>query len=378
MVFYFWKKERVGKLEPYLKRRMECFKRVEENQFDHLIVTSPFNLKYLLGANIDTGERMTVLLLSPGKKEKLYIHEMFLDQVPSTLEIEVKLYSDDMEPLQILAANFSSNQKLGIDQNWLCSFLIDLLKSLPTISVEKSTIVEKMREIKDEREIDILRQSARIADAVMYQIQQLQYFPVTEREVANTIKSFFSDHGVNELSFKPIIGFGKNSANPHHTISDQTSTPDQPILIDMGGLFESYCSDITRTFYLGRKNQKYEDLYQIVKEAQEQAIEMIKPGIPFSEIDLTVRKSFAKYGYDEFFIHRTGHGIGLELHEGVSIHKNNHDLVKEGMVFSIEPGLYFPNQFGIRIEDIVVVTPSGCEVMNKCNKEVQYLELLNV
>jgi Xaa-Pro dipeptidase len=362
----------------YTKRRTECFKRIEANGFDHLLVTSPFNLKYLLGANIDTGERMTVLLLSPGKIAKLYIHEMFHDQVSSTNQIQVDYYSDEMEPIKILASNFSNQSRLGIDQNWLCSYLIDLLKSFPEIKVEKSTIVEKMREIKDEREIDILRQSARIADAVLYQILQLQYFPATEREVANTIKSFFSDHGVNELSFKPIIGFGGNSANPHHTISDRTSKPDQTILIDMGGLFDNYCSDITRTFYLGRKNGQFEAIYQIVKEAQEQAIDMIKPGILFSEIDLSVRKLFAKHGYEDFFIHRTGHGIGLELHEGVSIHKNNHDVVKEGMVFSIEPGLYFPDQFGVRIEDIVVVTPNGCEVLNRCNKEVQYFGLLGV
>ena len=365
-------------LEPYSTRRSECFKNIEANNYDHLIVTSIYNLKYLLGANIDTGERMTVLLLSPGKKAKLYIHEMFHDQVPITNELEVEYYSDELEPIQILAANFSSYQRLGIDQNWLCTYLIDLLKTHPAIKVEKSTIVEKMREIKDQNEIDILRQSARIADAVMYQILQLQYFPATEREVADTIKSFFSEHGVNELSFKPIIGFGKNSANPHHTISSQTSKPEQPILIDMGGLFHNYCSDITRTFYLGKKNQQYEDLYQIVKDAQEQAIEMVKPGVTFSEIDLFVRKTFAKYEYDEFFIHRTGHGIGLELHEGLSIHQNNHDVIQEGMVFSIEPGLYFPERYGIRIEDIVVVTQKGYEVLNKCNKEVQYLELMNV
>ncbi|MEH7332505.1 Xaa-Pro peptidase family protein [Neobacillus drentensis] len=365
-------------MEPYTSRLMKCYQNLESNGFDHLVVTSPYNLKYLLGANIDTGERMTVLLLSPSKKTKLIIHQMFSDQVPKSNELEVIYYSDEVEPIKILAAHFSGHENLGIDQNWLCSFLIDLLKTLPAIRVEKSTIVEKLREIKDEKEIDTLRQSARIADAVMYQILQLQHFPTTEREVAATIKSFFAEHGVNELSFKPIIGFGGNSANPHHTISDHISQFNQPILIDMGGVFHDYCSDITRTFYLGRKNQQFEDLYQIIREAQEQAIELVKPGVAFSEIDLFIRKSFAKWGYDQYFIHRTGHGIGLELHEGPSIHRNNHDVIQSGMAFSIEPGLYLPNQYGIRIEDIVVVTENGCEILNKCSKEVQYLELLGV
>ena len=116
----------------------------------------------------------------------------------------------------------------------------------------------------------------------------------------------------------------------------------------------------------------------MIHDTQLQAIDMVQPGIAFSEIDMFVRRSFEKWGYDPYFIHRTGHGIGLELHEGASIHKNNHDLVQPGMAFSIEPGLYFPNQYGIRIEDIVVVTDDGCEVLNNCSKEVQYLELIGV
>lgn len=365
-------------MEPYNARMLKCLKLTEAYQFDHLVVSSIYNLKYLLGANIDTGERMTVLLVSPGKKVKLFIHQMFSNQVPISDELDIVYYSDEMNPLLVLAENFTNNERLGIDQNWLCSYLIDLLKALPAIRIEKSKVVEKLREIKDEDEIDILRQSARIADAVMYQIIQLQHLPATEREVAGTIASFFAEHGVNELSFKPIIGFGKNSANPHHTISDQTCQIDQPILIDMGGLFNHYCSDITRTFYLGKKNQQYEDLYQIIKETQMHAIEMVKPGVAFSEIDLFVRRSFAKWGYEHLFLHRTGHGIGLELHEGVSIHQKNHDVIKPGMVFSIEPGLYVPDQYGIRIEDIVAVTDHGCEVLNQCSKEVQYLDFVGV
>ncbi len=359
-------------------RLTRCMQETELNEYDHLVVSSPHNLKYLLGAQFDTGERMTVLLLTPGKKAKLFIHQMFSDQIHEVNQIEIVYYSDDMDPVQTLASHFSKQERLGIDQTWLCSYFIDLLKQLPEIKFEKSTIVEKLREIKDEQELDTLRQSAKIADAVMHQILQLQHFPCTERDVAATIKSFFAENGVNELSFTPIIGFGKNSANPHHTISDQVCQLGQPILIDMGGLFNHYCSDVTRTFYLGRRDQKFEDIYKVIHDTQLQAINMIKPGITFSEIDMFVRSSFEKWGFDQYFIHRTGHGIGLELHEGVSIHKNNHDIVQPGMAFSIEPGLYFPNQYGIRIEDIVVVTDNGCEVLNNCSKEVQYLELIGV
>jgi len=361
-------------LEPYKTRLKKCLHEVEHNKYDNLVVSSTYNLKYLLGASLDTGERMTVLLLSPGKKPKLFIHEMFFDQISNVREIQVVYYKDEMNPINVLSESLSNYERIGIDQTWLCSYLIDLLKTFPNIKIEKSLIVERLRDIKDLYEIDTLRQSARIADAVMQQIAQLQQFPTTEIDVSKTIASFFADHGVNELSFKPIIGFGKNSANPHHTISNQISNKNQPILVDMGGLFKDYCSDITRTFYLGDKNSEFEELYNIVKDTQLQAIDMVKPGVRFSEIDLFVRNSFAKMGYDQQFIHRTGHGIGLELHEGMSIHRNNRDEIQPGMVFSIEPGLYFPHKYGIRIEDIVVATEGGFEVLNNCSKEVQYLE----
>ncbi|MDN4075364.1 M24 family metallopeptidase [Fictibacillus terranigra] len=359
-------------------RRANCLNKMQDFGMDQLIVSSKYNLKYLLGTDLETGERMTVLLMSSDNKSKLFIHEMFFDQAPSSNEIEVVFYRDDMNPIQLLATSISKSRTLGIDLNWSSSYLLDILKIVPKSHIQKSTIVEQLREIKDEKEIETLRQSARIADAVMHQVVQLQYFPSTEREIAGTIRSFFAEHGINELSFKPIIGFGKNSANPHHTISDQISYPDEPILIDMGGLYNDYCSDITRTFFRGKVNSKYEDLYKIVKDLQMQAIEIIKPGVPFSEVDLLIRKGFAKWGYEHYFIHRTGHGIGLELHEGPFIHGNNHELIKEGMAFSIEPGLYLPDHYGIRIEDIVVVKNGGCEVLNLFSKEVQYLELLGI
>jgi Xaa-Pro dipeptidase len=365
-------------MERFNSRVQDCLQRMQEVHMDQLVVSSKPNLKYLMGVEIDTGERMTVLLLSPGKKSKLIIHEMFVDQTNASNGIENIFYSDDVDPLKLLTTLISKNERLGIDQTWPSSYLIDLFQAVPNLSIQKSSIVEKIREKKDKYEIDILRQSARIADAVMHQIIQLQNFPATEREVSETIRSLFAEHGVNELSFKPIIGFGKNSANPHHSITNQVSNPNQPILIDMGGIYNCYCSDITRTYYHGKTDSKFEDLYKIVKDVQIEAIEMVKPGVRFSEIDLSIRRSLAKWGYDEFFIHRTGHGIGLELHEAPFIHQSNDGLVEEGMVFSIEPGVYLPDQHGIRIEDIVVVNQKGCEVLNQFSKEVQYLDLLRV
>jgi Xaa-Pro dipeptidase len=361
----------------YRKRINQCEERIERSNFSKLLVTSQFNLTYLLNQKIDTGERMVVLLIEPGVIPKLFIHEMFSDRTRDFTNVELFFYSDLQDPIKLLASYIKQHETIGIDQHWPSTFLIDLMKTVE-IQVQKSKIIETLRQIKEPEEISTLRQSARIADAVMHQILELQYFPATELELGETIRSFFIDQGVQELSFKPIIGFGKNGANPHHESGQIINSPNEPIVIDMGGVYKNYCSDITRTIVYGKSDKKFYDLYKLVKEVQQEAIEMVAPGITFSEIDTYIRGKLAKWGLDKYFIHRTGHGIGLELHEEPFIHSNNHEFVKEGMVISIEPGVYLPNYYGIRIEDIVAVNNKGCEVLNLFTKEVQNLDLQGV
>ncbi|MDC3413788.1 Xaa-Pro peptidase family protein [Aquibacillus sp. 3ASR75-11] len=360
------------------KNRLEqCKSAIETKQINSIIVTSKANLQYLLGVELETGERMTALLIAPDQTAKLFIHEMFIEKLGDVDDHDITVipYPDALNPIDTLTTHLSQTHTLSVDQNWPSHFLIRLMSHCPELSIYASDIVEKLREIKDRQEINALRQSSRIADAVMRQIKQLQRLPTTEKMISENIRDFFDENGVEELAFHPIVGIGKNSANPHHTSSNKNSDPNQPIMLDFGGVYNQYCSDVTRMTYFGRTNLEYEEIYKIVREMQLQALDMIKPGISFSEIDLSIRAGFRKWNYDNYFIHRTGHGIGLEAHEGPFIHQNNHDEVKEGMVLTIEPGLYLPNQFGVRIEDVVMVTNQGCEVLNQCSKDLHYLDV---
>jgi Xaa-Pro dipeptidase len=362
-------------MKPFVGRLQRCMESMQAERMSQLIVSSTANLFYLTGQRIDTGERMCCLLLDQDKPPALFIHQMFQGQLTLPDEIELVVWSDENDPIALLSEYVSGTGIIGIDQNWISSFLIDLMHAQPGLQPVKSRIVEKLREIKDENEINILRQSARIADAVMHQVVELQHLPTTELQMAETIRSFFGEHQVRELSFPPIIGFGKNSAHPHHESGAAGLIPDQTIVIDMGGVYQHYCSDITRTLFYGRPNKEFEEVYRIVLAAQEEAIAMIKPGVRFADVDRMIRKEFAARGYDRYFTHRTGHGVGLELHEGPFLHQHNLDEMRPGMVFTIEPGIYLPGRFGVRIEDVVVVTDTGCEVLTLSPKEVRYIDI---
>ncbi|MFJ9501313.1 M24 family metallopeptidase [Brevibacillus centrosporus] len=362
-------------MKPFTGRLQRCILSMQSERMSRLLVSSTANLYYLTGQPISTGERLSCLYFDGESKPKLFIHQMFAGQLSLPEEIETILWADEDDPVALLAEHVGTDGEIAIDLTWSSSYLIDLLRLRPQLLPVKSHIVEKLREIKDECEVNTLRQSARIADAVMHQVVELQYYPATEREMAETIRSFFGEHSVHDLSFQPIIGFGKNSANPHHEIGMTSLIPEQALLIDMGGVYHSYCSDITRTLYYGKQNQRFEEIYKIVRAAQEKAIEMIRPGVRFADVDRMIRSEFAKVGYDRFFTHRTGHGLGLELHEGPFLHQKNEEEMQAGMVFSIEPGIYLPGEFGVRIEDIVVVTEAGCEILTQSPKEISYIDI---
>jgi Xaa-Pro dipeptidase len=145
------------------------------------------------------------------------------------------------------------------------------------------------------------------------------------------------------------------------------------VVIDMGGVYQHYCSDVTRTFAIGQASLQQHEVYEVVREAQRKAIETVRPGIPVGEVDRAARQVIEAAGYGAYFTHRTGHGLGIEVHEEPYVHGDNPQLIEPGMVFSIEPGIYLPGAFGVRIEDIVIVTDDGCECVTKFPKDLRVL-----
>ena len=190
---------------------------------------------------------------------------------------------------------------------------------------------------------------------------------MTELECADYIRSLYKEAGCIE-SFSTIVSFGANAADPHHEPDDTVLKPGDGIVIDMGCEKEGYCSDMTRTFFCETADPDYAAIHDLVRSANEKAESLIRPGVRFCDLDKAARDVISEAGYGEYFTHRLGHSIGMQAHEAGDVSQGNPAEVQEGMTFSIEPGVYLPGKFGVRVEDLVLVTADGCEVLNHSDK----------
>ena len=354
------KEERVNKI----------IEKMKSSGLNQLIISSPADIFYLTGQWIETGERMMTLYLNVEGEKKFIINEIVTD-VKKLTGMEVITYIDSSNPIKLLEDTINENNNLGIDKNWPSHFLIELMESNPNLKFENSSpIVDSIRMIKDEEESNLLREAAEVSDDVVTELISKLREGMTEIEACSILKELYKKHGTLEYSFSPIIAFGKNGADPHHDTDDSKLEKGQSVVIDVGGRTNNYCSDITRTVFLGNCSKEQEKVYNIVLKANKEAISRIKPGVKFKDIDRAARDVIEKEGYGKYFTHRTGHSIGIEDHENPSVSIDNPMEVKEGMTFSIEPGIYLEGNFGVRIEDIVLVTKDGCEVLNKASKKL--------
>ena len=236
--------------------------------------------------------------------------------------------------------------------------------------VDVSQIVDRVRMIKDEEEKELMRRASLLNDEACQRVISSISEEKSEKDVAKDLLAIHEELKVDGLSFDPIIAYGANGANPHGTVGDRYVKPGDAIIIDMGGIKDNYCSDMTRTVFWKQPSEKAREVFEIVLEAQKRGVTAVKPGVRFCDIDAACRDYITEKGYGEFFTHRTGHHIGLECHEYGDISSINETKCESGMIFSIEPGIYLPGEFGVRIEDLVLVTEDGCEVLNKLNKEL--------
>src|SRR6266849_737590 len=235
--------------------------------------------------------------------------------------------------------------------------------------VPASSVLAPLRMRKTRSEIEALRRAAATADAAVQAAWRACRPGVTEAELASAAEAGFRAAGAAQVTFA-LVGSGPNSAFPHHHTSTRQAKPGEPVLFDLGSRVDHYCSDITRMVYLGKPSAHYQEIYTIVDEAVAAALATIKPGVPSKAVDLAARGVIERAGYGPNFVHRTGHGIGLSEHEPPSIMHTNERLLEEGMTFSVEPGIYLPGEFGVRLEEIVVVTARGAEVLSRLARTV--------
>ncbi len=350
------------------KRIFKLKRMMEQENIDHVLITDYYNLKYFINLELDSGERMIALLVSKDKDNILFINELF--STPSSDDYKIIYYNDTDDCISLLADHLSG-ELIYIDGKWTASFLLRLMNRFSANYQDASYIITKLRAIKDAQEIKLMIKASLDNDEVMKRIFPYIQIGISEKEIYNQLLIEFEDLTHQPVSFDPIVAFGKNASNPHHQSDDTILQKGDVCLIDMGCTHQGYCSDMTRTFL--QKNEKMEEIYEIVKNANIMAIEAIKPGKRFSEIDKVARDYITSFGYGQYFTHHLGHGIGLEVHEGYDVSSNSETIIEEGMCFSIEPGIYLPDIGGVRIEDLVVVSKNGVIILNSFPKEKQFI-----
>ena len=262
-------------------------------------------------------------------------------------------------------------KKVGFESRHLsfaeCQALLDLSKKkIAWIPLEET--LEPLRQIKEAAEIELIKKAIQITEKTYNFIKPLLKPGIRELKLAAEIERFIRLQGATSAAFDIIVASGPNSSYPHASISPRIINKGEPVVIDLGVTYNGYKCDLTRTFFLGKINAIVREADMIVKEAQQRAIKAIKPDVPINLIDGAARNYISLKGFGDNFGHSLGHGIGLEVHEAPSINKRNKLLLKKGMIFTIEPGIYIPGSFGIRREDMVLVTDNGVEVLSGNNK----------
>ncbi|HEX6140806.1 MAG TPA: Xaa-Pro peptidase family protein [Candidatus Limnocylindria bacterium] len=347
---------------------------------DALLVTPSRDYAYLLGYEAPAMERLTCLVLPasgspllvlPRLEEPLARHQ--LGDLADELEIVAWDETDD--PFRLVGGRLPSDaMRVGVQDQMWARFVLRLRAILdPMELVEAGPTLSALRRLKSPEEVERLRNAARAADAAMEAITAERLSGRTEAEVSARISALLAEAGHQSADFA-IVASGPNSASPHHEPGERVISHGDAVVLDIGGTRDGYCSDTTRTAFVGEPPADFAALYEVLRRAQAAACDVVRPGIGAEEVDRAARDVIEEAGYGEAFFHRTGHGIGMETHEEPYIVAGNAEPLLAGHAFSVEPGIYLAGQWGARIEDIVVCTADGGERLNVSSRELYLVE----
>ena len=328
------------------------------------LISDPNSIWYLTGYDVTPMERMLILYLRKGQVPTLFVNRLF--PVPEG-PWETVWYEDTDDCVSILADHVDTHAPMGIDKEWPARFLLPFMARCPQCALA-SACVDDARARKDNTEQALMREASQINDIVMEKAAEQLQIDVTEQAVADFILNEYAAAGCEGPSFPPIVSFGPHAADPHHEPDSTPLKPGDCIVLDIGCRKNRYCSDMTRTYFCGQPSEKHAAIHDLVRTANELAEQAIRPGVPLRELDRIARSHIAAAGYGEFFTHRLGHFIGQTDHEQGDVSAVTPLVAEPGMIFSIEPGVYLPGEFGVRVEDLVLVTEDGCELLNRVDK----------
>ena len=345
---------------------------------DALLVTPGPDLRWLTGYDALPLERLTCLvlpadgpafMLAPGLEVPAVLASPVRD-----LDVEVVGWGETDDPYAVIAQRLGSPGRVALANRMWAEQVLRMRAALPGAEQSlASGVIGELRMRKSPEEIDALRRAGQAIDRVHARMAEFLRPGRTEREAGREIAAAVLDEGHATVDFV-IVGSGPNGASPHHEVGDRVLQAGDPVVVDIGGTTpEGYCSDCTRMYTLGAPPAEFTDYFAVLHEAQLAACAHARPGVTAESVDAAARHLIAAAGYGEAFVHRTGHGIGVETHEEPYIVEGNATVLEAGMAFSIEPGIYLSGRHGARIEDIVVATPDGIERLNVTDR--QYVEL---
>jgi len=340
-----------------------------------LLVTPSADYEYLLGYRPPALERLTCLVLPADGQPTLVLPHLEEPLARYALgglvdQLEIVAWDETDDPFRLVKSKLRGVLRVGLQDQMWSRFVLRLRALLdPAELVDASPAIGAVRRIKDGEEIERLRAAAAAADAAMRAITGERLSGWTEAEVSRRIHELLLTAGHDTAEFA-IVGSGPNSASPHHGPGERVIGEGDAVVLDIGGVRAGYCSDTTRTAFVGDPPPDFVALYEVLRLAQAAACDAVAPGVPARDVDRAARRIIDEAGYGERFFHRTGHGIGMETHEDPYIVASNDEPLVAGHAFSVEPGIYVAGQWGARIEDIVVCTESGGERLNTNSTEL--------
>ena len=343
-------------------------KQLQHEQADAAWITTPLNVFYFTGYRSEPHERLFALLITANGDQTLYCPKMEVEEVKnSPFEGKIIGYLDTENPFEIDPLSF--NKLLIESEHLTVKRQRELTQNFGVQHYgDIDQTIKELRNIKNESEIENIREAAKLADKCIEIGTEFLKVGVTEREVVNHIENEIKKFGVSDMSFDTMVLFGDHAASPHGTPGERKLVKDEYVLFDLGVIYNHYCSDMTRTVKFGTPSEEAQTIYNIVLEAETNAIEAIRAGVPLQDIDKIARDIISDAGYGDYFPHRLGHGLGLEEHEYQDVSSTNSNLLEAGMVITIEPGIYVPNVAGVRIEDDILVTENGYEILTHYDK----------
>ncbi|HEF1901630.1 M24 family metallopeptidase [Bacillus thuringiensis] len=342
-------------------------KQLHNYGIDGLLITKKENRQY---ATNFTGSAGVVLIAA---HKAIFITDFrYVDQAKTEIKAaEIIMHKGNLEEEVANQVSKLNIQKLGIeDNNMTLQQFKKLQKYIHTEMVPVCEIIEDIRLIKDTSEIETMKIAATIADEAFHHIVTFLKPGISETDVRDELEFFMRKKGATSSSFQIIVASGVRSSLPHGVASNKIIERGDIVTLDFGALYDGYCSDITRTVAIGEPSEEFQKIYNVVQEALKRGTEAIKPGETAKSIDDITRNYITEHGYGQYFGHSTGHGLGLEIHEPLRLSQESKATLQEGMVVTVEPGIYIPNWGGCRIEDDIVITKDGYDVITKSNREL--------